>query len=76
MNTTDSIHDNQTTPATDSLENAVRKWLAANGHLLRQWRSRAAGRRRLLSMEDFRLDDIGIDRGAALDEAAKPFWKQ
>lgn len=39
------------------------------------WQERAAARRRLASFDDRMLHDIGIDRGTAETEAAKPFWR-
>lgn len=42
---------------------------------LATWQERAAQRRRLLAMDDRMLRDIGVDSGAALSEAIKPFWR-
>lgn len=38
------------------------------------WRTVAAQRRLLVSMDERMLRDIGIDRQAALREARRPFW--
>jgi uncharacterized protein YjiS (DUF1127 family) len=39
------------------------------------WRERAQMRRRLLSLDDRMLKDIGITRAEAHGEAEKPFWQ-
>lgn len=43
--------------------------------LLAVWQERAGERRRLLTLDDRMLADIGADRGRVLTEAAKPFWR-
>jgi uncharacterized protein YjiS (DUF1127 family) len=43
--------------------------------LLRVWYQRARQRRQLAQMNAWQLEDIGISRDAALDEAGKPFWQ-
>lgn len=40
------------------------------------WQDRAAARRRLASLDDRMLHDIGIDRATADTEATKPFWRR
>lgn len=52
------------------------------GGLLRQlqatlqlWSRRARSRRELRELDDHLLRDIGISRGVAEHEAAKPFWR-
>ncbi|MBE9557166.1 MAG: DUF1127 domain-containing protein [Proteobacteria bacterium] len=42
---------------------------------LQLWYERSRQRRRLAQMDDRLLRDIGIDRIAAMEEAAKPFWR-
>lgn len=42
---------------------------------LAEWQERTAARRQLLSFDDRMLHDIGLDRGTAESEAAKPFWR-
>jgi uncharacterized protein YjiS (DUF1127 family) len=42
---------------------------------LRKWIARPRQRRDLAELEDHLLRDIGVSRGEALREAAKPFWK-
>ena len=39
------------------------------------WQQRYELRRHLLEMDDRLLDDMGLSRVAARQEAAKPFWK-
>lgn len=43
--------------------------------LLLRWAERSRQRRDLLEMEEHRLDDIGVTRQAANEEARKPFWR-
>lgn len=40
------------------------------------WWARASQRRQLAGLSAEQLDDIGISRAAALEEAAKPFWSE
>jgi uncharacterized protein YjiS (DUF1127 family) len=42
--------------------------------LLVEWRQRAGSRRELARFDDAALADIGMSRGTAIAEAAKPFW--
>ncbi|MCK5275768.1 MAG: DUF1127 domain-containing protein [Alphaproteobacteria bacterium] len=39
------------------------------------WQQRARSRRELLWLDERQLQDIGIDRQAAVEEAHKPFWR-
>ena len=39
------------------------------------WHDRTRQRRALRELSDHLLRDIGLDRGAALAEATKPFWR-
>ncbi len=39
------------------------------------WQERAAQRAHLVSLDDHLLKDLGISRGEAVHEAAKPFWR-
>jgi uncharacterized protein YjiS (DUF1127 family) len=39
------------------------------------WLRRARTRRQLDSLSDHELRDLGLDRGDAVVEAAKPFWR-
>lgn len=40
------------------------------------WQQRYELRRHLLEMDDRLLEDIGMSRAAAKQEAAKPFWRE
>ena len=39
------------------------------------WQERAHTRRQLRELDEHALHDIGLSRGEALHEAAKPFWR-
>lgn len=39
------------------------------------WQERARQRCELLGLEDWQLEDIGVTRAQALEEARKPFWR-
>ncbi|MFQ5545364.1 MAG: DUF1127 domain-containing protein [Acidiferrobacterales bacterium] len=43
--------------------------------MLFTWHERARQRRVLLTLEDYRLKDIGVSRADAELEANKPFWR-
>jgi len=45
------------------------------GKVLGQWSERAIQRRQLSDLTAQELEDIGISVGAAITEAAKPFWR-
>lgn len=49
--------------------------LLAAVELLMQWQERAEQRQALAELDDRLLRDIGLDRGAARQEARKPFWQ-
>jgi uncharacterized protein YjiS (DUF1127 family) len=50
--------------------------LALRGvEVLLLWQDRARQRHMLATMDDHLLRDIGLDRGTALGEAGKPFWR-
>lgn len=42
---------------------------------LQKWMARSAQRKELLALPDHLLEDIGITREQAIEEANKPFWK-
>jgi uncharacterized protein YjiS (DUF1127 family) len=46
-------------------------WLV---HVLLRWQELARQRRRLLSLDDRMLKDIGITRAEAMREGTRPFW--
>lgn len=43
--------------------------------LLALWIERATQRRALAELDDHLLEDVGISRSEARQEAAKPFWR-
>jgi uncharacterized protein YjiS (DUF1127 family) len=52
------------------------RWaLGAAAGLLAAWAERRRQRRALLRLGDGMLKDIGLGRGDAFREAAKPFWR-
>jgi uncharacterized protein YjiS (DUF1127 family) len=50
--------------------------LASFERTFRAWRIRARTRSALRDLSPRLLDDVGIDRAAALEEAGKPFWEE
>jgi uncharacterized protein YjiS (DUF1127 family) len=48
---------------------------AGAGRLLAAWTARRRHRGTLRALDDHLLDDIGITRTRALQEADKPFWR-
>jgi uncharacterized protein YjiS (DUF1127 family) len=67
-----------TTRARDGLGTQWGDFALGFGTLLRLpalWRARLAERRHLAELDDRLLDDAGLDRGHALEEAQKPFWQ-
>ena len=50
-----------------------RLFLASLNHL-QLWYERSRQRRYLARLDDRLLDDIGVDRSAAMEEVSKPFW--
>ena len=53
----------------------VRRALVAAVGLLATWAERHRERRALLGLDDAMLKDVGLGRGDAFREAAKPFWR-
>jgi uncharacterized protein YjiS (DUF1127 family) len=43
--------------------------------MLSAWRDRAWGRRQLGRLDARMLQDIGVSRSTAAEEAAKPWWR-
>jgi uncharacterized protein YjiS (DUF1127 family) len=60
----------QAAPAARTWRNAA-VWLA---FALLRWQELAQQRRRLLSLDDRMLKDIGITRAEAMREGTRPFW--
>ena len=48
---------------------------AGLGQIFGLWLRRARTRRQLDALNDHELRDLGLDRGDAAHEAAKPFWR-
>ncbi len=64
----------------DGLTALGRRWtpwrLAWRGlEILLLWQERATQRHALAALDDRLLKDMGLSRGAAAVEAAKPFWR-
>ncbi len=53
----------------------ARQMLGAAVGRLAAWGERHRQRRALLGLDDATLKDIGLGRGDAFREAAKPFWR-
>ncbi len=53
----------------------MRHWLERMGAALLDWHNRQQQRRALMQLDDRMLRDIGVSRGDAENEAAKPFWR-
>jgi uncharacterized protein YjiS (DUF1127 family) len=53
----------------------ARRALADAVGLLAGWAERRRQRRALLWLDDAMLKDVGLGRGDAFREAAKPFWR-
>ena len=49
----------------------IRRWLSVVG----AWIGRNRQRHALADLDDRLLEDVGISRGAAAREIAKPFWR-
>lgn len=64
-----------TTAAAGSAE-ALRRALFDAAGRLATWAERRLERRALLRLSDAMLKDIGLGRGDAFREAAKPFWRE
>ena len=53
----------------------VEQKLVAARHTIRIWRDRASGRRALRGLSLEMLQDIGVEKYDAINEANKPFWR-
>ena len=53
----------------------VRSWTIAAISMVALWLERGRSRRVLATLDDHLLRDIGISRGEARRESAKPFWR-
>jgi uncharacterized protein YjiS (DUF1127 family) len=62
--------DRHTKPVAEILLNAA-VWLVL---ALLRWQELAQQRRRLLSLDDRMLKDIGLTRAEAMREGTRPFW--
>jgi len=51
------------------------RFFLASLQSLQLWYERSRQRRRLAELDGRLLQDIGIDRVAAVKEASKPFWR-
>jgi uncharacterized protein YjiS (DUF1127 family) len=54
---------------------SVEQFLIRTFDRIGAWQERAAGRRRLMHLDERMLRDIGFDPASAAEEANKPFWK-
>lgn len=51
------------------------QWAVAFAVMVTKWDTRHRTRKQLKQLNDAQLRDIGIERGAAYTEAARPFWR-
>lgn len=51
------------------------RWPQTIAHTLIHWQARAEQRRRLGTMDDRMLADMGVTRAEADQESQKPFWQ-
>lgn len=58
------------------LESMARHALDRALELLVTWHERSRQRSHLLELDGSLLDDIGLNRGDAIGEAMKPFWRR
>ncbi len=58
-----------------ALARAGKPLTAPMSSILWLWSERAIQRRHLAGLTQRELDDVGISREAATQEAAKPFWR-
>jgi uncharacterized protein YjiS (DUF1127 family) len=58
-----------------SLSARTGRGLSVAWQTMKVWYERSMQRRHLLELDDYLLRDIGLDRVAAMKEAAKPFWR-
>ena len=54
----------------------IGRFILAPMQTLQIWYERSRQRDRLARLDDRLLRDIGIDRGTAMQEASKPFWRE
>lgn len=54
---------------------SVRRSVGATVNTIGVWRERARARRRLATLDDRMLRDIGVDRAAIWQEVQKPFYR-
>lgn len=71
----DFYYTHHATPASH-LYSAARDMFLRASQTLRTWYERRKQRRWLFRLDDRLLRDIGIDKVTAMQEAAKPFWRE
>jgi len=47
----------------------------SSGQCLHRWHINWRSRQQMVHLDSYQLNDIGISLGEAMEEAAKPFWK-
>ena len=55
---------------------ALARWAMKFAVLVTTWNNRFRSRRQLARLEQDRLEDIGWSKNRAMNEAARPFWKE
>ena len=54
---------------------AIATLVSAAFTAIKTWHYRSVQRNHLLELDNRQLDDIGLNRGQAMQEANKPFWR-
>lgn len=75
MSQATNIHVPGKTADVTSLTDDLGRLFLASLNNLQLWYERAQQRRRLAQLDERLLQDIGIDRAAAMKEVSKPFWR-
>jgi uncharacterized protein YjiS (DUF1127 family) len=55
---------------------AARRFCAAVGAHIVEWKHRSRSRRELLTLDEHELSDAGITHAEARTEGRKPFWRK
>lgn len=76
MKTANATIENAVPAYTAELVTRAVQSLASFEQTLHTWKTRSRTRRALRDLSPRLLDDVGIDRAEARQEARKPFWQE